>query len=37
MGLKIKGLEFIYKGTTRLIFDEEGKHPQVKFLIYIQN
>ena len=25
MGLKIKGLEFIYDGTTRLIFDEEGK------------
>jgi len=25
MGLKIKGLEFIYEGTTRLIFDEEGK------------
>ena len=25
MGLKIKGNEFIYEGTTRLIFDEEGK------------
>ena len=25
MGLKIKGLEFIYEGTSRLIFDEEGK------------
>ena len=25
MGLKIKGLEFLYDGTTRLIFDEEGK------------
>ena len=25
MGLKIKGLEFIYDGTSRLIFDEEGK------------
>ena len=25
MGLKIKGLEFIYEGTTRLIFDEKGK------------
>ena len=25
MGLKIKGIEFIYDGTTRLIFDEEGK------------
>ena len=25
MGLKIKGLEFLYEGTTRLIFDEEGK------------
>tara|TARA_Y100001968_G_scaffold260896_1_gene248614 strand:- start:133 stop:558 length:426 start_codon:yes stop_codon:yes gene_type:complete len=25
MGLKIKGLEFIYEGTTRLIFDQEGK------------
>tara|TARA_B100000965_G_scaffold359927_1_gene340321 strand:+ start:222 stop:647 length:426 start_codon:yes stop_codon:yes gene_type:complete len=25
MGLKIKGLEFFYEGTTRLIFDEEGK------------
>ncbi len=25
MGLKIKDLEFIYEGTTRLIFDEEGK------------
>ena len=25
MGLKIKGLEFIYAGITRLIFDEEGK------------
>ena len=24
MGLKIKGIEFIYEGTTRLIFDEEG-------------
>ena len=25
MVLKIKGIEFIYDGTTRLIFDEEGK------------
>ena len=25
MGLKIKGQEFLYDGTTRLIFDEEGK------------
>tara|TARA_B100000214_G_C23954888_1_gene622302 strand:- start:1360 stop:1785 length:426 start_codon:yes stop_codon:yes gene_type:complete len=25
MGLKIKGLEFLYNGTTRLIFDENGK------------
>ena len=25
MGLKIKGIEFIYDGTTRLIFDDEGK------------
>ena len=25
MGLKIKGLEFLYYGTTRLIFDKEGK------------
>ena len=25
MGLKIKGLEFLYEGTTRLIFDEAGK------------
>ena len=25
MGLKIKGIEFIYDGTTRLIFDKEGK------------
>ena len=25
MGLKIKGLEFIYEGTSRLIFDEDGK------------
>ena len=25
MGLRIKGLEFLYDGTTRLIFDEEGK------------
>ena len=25
MGLKIKGLEFIYDGTTRLIFNDEGK------------
>jgi len=25
MGLKIKGIEFIYDGTTRLLFDEEGK------------
>ena len=25
MGLKIKGIEFTYDGTTRLIFDEEGK------------
>ena len=25
MGLKIKGLEFLYDGKNRLIFDEEGK------------
>tara|TARA_B100000579_G_C22336941_1_gene623131 strand:+ start:155 stop:580 length:426 start_codon:yes stop_codon:yes gene_type:complete len=25
MGLKIKSFEFLYDGTTRLIFDEEGK------------
>ena len=25
MGLKIKGLDFLYDGTTRLIFDKEGK------------
>ena len=25
MGLKIKGLEFLYDGATRLIFDEDGK------------
>ena len=25
MGLKIKGLEFLYYGTTRLIFDKEVK------------
>ncbi len=25
MVLKIKGLEFLYDGTTRLIFDQEGK------------
>ena len=25
MGLKIKGLEFLYDGTTRLRFDKEGK------------
>ena len=25
MKLKIKGLEFLYDGATRLIFDEEGK------------
>ncbi|MBW3042401.1 DUF2358 domain-containing protein [Prochlorococcus marinus] len=25
MGLKIKGIEFLYYGTTRLIFDQEGK------------
>ena len=25
MGLNIKGLEFLYEGTTRLIFDKEGK------------
>tara|TARA_Y100001933_G_scaffold37236_1_gene32828 strand:- start:45 stop:470 length:426 start_codon:yes stop_codon:yes gene_type:complete len=25
MGLKIKGIEFLYHGTTRLIFDEVGK------------
>ena len=25
MGLKIKGLEFLYEGTSRLIFDDEGK------------
>ena len=25
MGLKIKGLEFLYDGTTILIFDEEGQ------------
>ena len=25
MGLKIKGIEFIYPGTSRLCFNEEGK------------
>ncbi len=25
MGLKIKGLGFLYNGTTRLLFNEEGK------------
>tara|TARA_B100000700_G_C14724231_1_gene705217 strand:- start:60 stop:239 length:180 start_codon:yes stop_codon:yes gene_type:complete len=25
MGLKIKGLEFVYEGTTRLLFDEHEK------------
>ena len=25
MGLKIKGIEFIYPGTTRLQFDHSGK------------
>lgn len=25
MGLKIKGIEFIYPGTTRLLFNETGK------------
>ena len=25
MGLKIKGIEFVYDGTSRLIFDEVGK------------
>ena len=25
IGLKMKGLDFSYDGTTRLIFDEEGK------------
>jgi hypothetical protein len=25
MGLKIKGVEFIYPGTTRLVFGEDGK------------
>ncbi len=25
MGLKIKGIEFIYPGTTRLIFNQEAK------------
>ena len=25
MGLKIKGIEFLYEGTSRLIFDEQGK------------
>jgi len=25
IGLKTKGIEFIYDGTTRLIFDAEGK------------
>tara|TARA_Y100001968_G_C18820564_1_gene464432 strand:- start:69 stop:494 length:426 start_codon:yes stop_codon:yes gene_type:complete len=25
MGLKIKGIEFLYDGTTRLKFDDEGK------------
>ena len=25
MGLNIKGIEFLYDGTTRLIFDDEGK------------
>ena len=25
MGVKIKGVEFIYDGTTRLIFDQDGK------------
>ena len=24
MGLKIKGLNFLYEGATRLIFDQEG-------------
>ncbi len=24
MGLKIKGIEFIYPGTTRLVFDSDG-------------
>lgn len=25
MGLKIKGIEFIYPGTTRLLFNDEGR------------
>ena len=25
MGLKIKGVEFLYNGTTRLIYDKNGK------------
>jgi hypothetical protein len=25
MGLKIKGIEFVYPGTTRLLFNSEGK------------
>ena len=25
MGLKIKGIEFVYDGTSRLLFDEVGK------------
>ena len=25
MGLKIKGIEFIYPGTSRLLFNDEGK------------
>ena len=25
MGLKIKGIEFIYPGTTRLLFNDQGK------------
>jgi hypothetical protein len=25
MGLKIKGIEFIYPGTTRLLFNDDGK------------
>jgi len=36
MGLKIKGLEFLYDGTTRLIFDEEGKVKEIEIILILK-
>ena len=33
MGLKIKGIEFLYEGTTILIFDEEGKVKNIEIIL----